>query len=75
MRTAEQDRAASLWLRPAVVAADPRLDVSVAQVRRYIADGELEAMDTASKGSKRPSYRINPESVEAFIRRRTRKAA
>lgn len=75
MRNADQDRAAYNWPAPSEVAADPRLHASTKHVHRLIAAGELEAMDISQPGSKRPTYRINPASVERFIASRTKKAA
>jgi hypothetical protein len=75
VRTAAQDRAAFRWRTVAEVADDPRLSVSAAQVRKYIAAGELEAIDISSPGSTRPTYRINPESVDRMVRARTKHAA
>lgn len=42
----------------------------------WIRSGELEAVDVANEGSSRPRFRITPEAIEAFLkRRRTTKPA
>lgn len=48
--------------------------VSTTHVVRLIEDGELEARDVSRPGSKRPEWRVNPETVERFLDRRTKKA-
>lgn len=46
--------------------------VSSAHVVRLIEDGVLEARDVSRPAAKRPEWRVNPASVDAFLRRRTR---
>lgn len=75
MRNAAQDQAHALWPTVSEVAADPRLRMHRKVVLRCIAAGELVALDVSSPGSLRPNYRVDPASVEAFVKRRMRKAA
>jgi hypothetical protein len=75
-RSIEAEEARYGWISTTLAAAriggDP--PVSTAHVVRLIEDGELEARDVSRPDSKRPEWRVNPESVEAFLTRRTRKA-
>jgi hypothetical protein len=74
-RNAQQDRAVSNWLTITETAADPRLRVSPGQVRRLIEAGELDAMDVSVPDAKIRRWRVDPASVDAMVKRRTRKAA
>jgi excisionase family DNA binding protein len=75
MRTPQQEQAAFQWLTVNEVASDPRLRVSGSIIRRMIEAGELAAIDISSPGSKRPTYRVNPASVDDLVKRRTVKQA
>lgn len=70
MRNAAQDQAVAQWPTVSEVAADPRLRMHRKVVLRCIAAGELSALDVSSPGSRRPNYRVDPASVESFVRRR-----
>jgi hypothetical protein len=37
----------------------------------WIRSGELRALDLATRGSRRPRYRISPEAIAEFERRRS----
>ena len=41
--------------------------VSADKVRGWIQRGELAAVDVATKGGKRPIWRISPEALAAFV--------
>lgn len=73
MLTAETTVPAYTWLT--VKEAALRMRVSPAQIRRWIAAGELESMDVAENAERpghRPTWRVKPSSVADMIRRRTR---
>jgi hypothetical protein len=70
MRTSEQERARFTWHRTSRVARD--LDCSTDRVCDLVRAGHLGEpgagwMNVGSPG--RPSYRINPDAVEAFVQR------
>ena len=58
-------------LTPAEAAG--RIGASEMHVRRLIADGELDAVDIAQQGSRKPKTRVRSDDVDAFIQARTRK--
>lgn len=60
---------------PGVHDAAVELDISDKQVRRLIASGDLEAIDVSVTGSKRKEYRIPPEKIADFKRRRSTRVA
>lgn len=71
-RTPEQHEAEYRWLKPSDVA--PMIGVeSDDTVRELIRDGHLEAIDVSR--SSRPSYRVSPEAVEAFLEESRRRVA
>lgn len=76
-RSVEQEEARYAWISTTLAASriggEP--PVSTSHVVRLIEDGELEARDVSRPGSKRPEWRVSPESVDAFLARRTRKSA
>jgi len=51
------------------------LRVSPAKVLTWIRSGELESISVASRGSRRPRFRISARALEAFERRRSGAAA
>jgi hypothetical protein len=51
------------------------LDVNEATVRRWIASGELSALNISVEGSGRPSYRILLQELAEFLLRRGMSAA
>lgn len=61
--------ASTLYLTPPELAS--RLRVKAAKVINWIRSGELRAIDLATRGSRRPRYRISPEAVAEFERRRS----
>lgn len=63
-KTPEQHEAEYRWLKPSEVAERIGVD-SADTVRELIRDGHLEAINVSRK--KRPSYRVSPDAVEAFI--------
>ena len=69
MRTKEQEQARYRWPSPAV--AGVRIGgVSPEHVIRLIKDGALRARDVSRPKSKRPEYRVDPDSIEEFNRTR-----
>lgn len=52
-------------LTPPAVAR--RLGVSPGKILNLIRGGELAAIDVATRGSRRPRYRIDPDALERFI--------
>lgn len=69
MRTKQQEVARYRWLSPAE--AGERIGgVSRDHVIRLLKEGELRARNVALASSKRPDYRIDPDSVDEFNRRR-----
>ena len=66
-----QPTAGLLLLTPAEAAT--RIGASEMHVRRLIADGELDAVDIAQQGSRKPKTRIRSDDIDAFIKARTRK--
>lgn len=73
-RSEEAEEARYQWVSTPLAAAriggEP--PVSTSHVVRLIEDGELEARDVSRPGSKRPEWRVNPDSIDAFLSRRTR---
>ena len=63
-KTPEQHEAEYRWLRPSQVAEMIGVE-SADTVRELIRDGHLHAIDV-SRG-RRPSYRIAPGAVDAFL--------
>ena len=45
--------------------------VKPAKILAWISSGELAALNLAARGSSRPRYRISPEAIEQFERRRS----
>lgn len=74
MRNAEQDQAVSRWMTIAQAADDPRLQVSPGQVRRLIDAGELVALDVSVPDAKIRRWRVDPASIDAMVKRRTKPA-
>ena len=60
---------ASRYLTPPQYAA--RLGVHPDKVVAFIRSGQLAAVDLATPGSTRPRYRISPQAIEEFERRRS----
>ncbi len=51
--------------------AAERLNITTAQVTRLCRNGELEAINVSARpGARRPTYRIDVDSIDAFERRR-----
>jgi excisionase family DNA binding protein len=73
MRSAEQSVAAFNYLTVGEVAA--QIHASRRQVLRLIVAGELEAIDISAPPAVRPTYRVSPAAVAAWVKARTRKAA
>lgn len=67
MRTKQQEIAAYNYLRPKRVAE--MLACSVEHVENLIEQGHLDAVDIAC-GEQRRTLRVDPKSVERFIRER-----
>ena len=57
--------ALSRHLTPPAIAA--RLSVAEETVRGWIASGELTAVNVASRGCRRPRYRVDPADLEMFL--------
>lgn len=72
MRNGVQTFAAFNW--PTVTEVCELTGWSRSHTLRLIASGELAACDISSKGSKRPTYHVDPASVDAFRKRRMRGA-
>lgn len=74
-RTIEAEQARYRWISTTLAAqrigGEP--PVTTGHIVNLIDDGELEARDVSRPGSRRPEWRVNPESVDAFLARRTRK--
>lgn len=70
MRTREQERARYAWMTLDEAALELG-GVSVTHVMRLVEDGDLRARNVARRGAKRPSWRIDPETVERFNTSRT----
>lgn len=71
-RTPEQEQLRYAWISTTEAArriggATP---VTNDHVLALVQDGELEARDVSRKDAKRKEYRINPASVDAFLKRR-----
>ena len=78
MRTRQQEIARHRWLKPSAVAAE--LDCDDDLVRDHIKAGDFPDVDKEPGvinigGGKVPQYRINPRSLEAFIRQSKVEAA
>ena len=62
-------------MSPSVYFSPPQLakrfGVKPSKIVRFIRAGELRAIDLAAAGSKRPRFRISPEAVAEFERRRS----
>ena len=76
-RTPEQEEARYGWITTTEAArriggAEP---VTNDHVLALLEDGELEARDVSRPGARRPEWRFNPESLDAFLKRRTRRVA
>ena len=65
------DRGRSVSVRQAA----ERLGISQRAVTSLIALGELPAFNVSLRTASRPRWKILPEALEAFIARRTHKAA
>jgi excisionase family DNA binding protein len=48
-----------------------RLAVDVHKILQLIRCGELPAVNLASRGSTRPRFRVSPEALTEFLKRRT----
>ena len=75
MRTQEQEIARFNWI-PTTEAAKRiggAVPVTNEHVLALLDDGEIEAVDVSRTG-KRPEWRFNPASLDAFMQRRTRPA-
>lgn len=57
------------YLTPPAYAA--RLGVKPAKILGWIASGELEALNLAARATSRPRYRISPDAIAQFERRRS----
>lgn len=51
------------------------LDVSTRHVEKLLAAGELEGVNVAAPGARRPAWRCSVRSVRSFLERRALKAA
>lgn len=58
------------WMRPSEV-GERCGGVTAGQVCQWIKDGDLKAFNAAKKNAKRPDYRIRPEWVDEFEKKRT----
>ena len=58
-----------VYLTPPELAA--RYGCNASKVRGWIRDGELAAIDLATRGSSKPRYKISPEAIAEFERRRS----
>lgn len=56
------------WMSPPAIAK--QLGVTPEKVTGLIRSGEIAAVDIASKGSRRPRFRVSPEALEVFLDRR-----
>lgn len=65
-RTREQEVAAYRYLRPVQIAE--QLGCSPSHVLNLIRDGKLAAIDIGT--GRRPEYRVAPDALGAFLRRR-----
>ena len=72
-RSIEAEEARYGWITTPV--AGERIGVSAKHVVKLIRAGELRARNVALPGAKRPDFRVDPESVEEFLDRRTTEAA
>jgi hypothetical protein len=61
--------ASAQYLTPPQLAR--RYGVKASKVVGWIRSGELRALDLATRGSRRPRYRIPPGSIEEFERGRS----
>ena len=61
------------YLSPPMIAKN--YGVKPAKVLAWIASGELIAIDVAERRGGRPRWRVSPESLEAFQRRRSSRPA
>ena len=57
-----------------IAAAAVRLGCSDDHIYRLIAAGELDAVDIAQPGAKRPKTRVSEADLGSYIRSRTRRA-
>ena len=71
----EAERHALRRRGPGVQEAAAELKVSTKQVRKLIDAGDLEATDVSVSGAKPREFRISPEQVEDFKRRRSTRVA
>lgn len=72
-RTIEAEEARYGWITTKL--AGERIGVSPKSVVKLIRAKELRARDVSLPGSSRPDFRVDPESVEAFLDRREEQAA
>lgn len=70
---AERQRARYTWYTPKE-AGVLLGGISDEHVRQLISDGDLTALDVSRKQSQQKDYRISPEWVAAFLKRRTKNA-
>lgn len=56
------------WLTPPQVAE--RLGIDAARVRGWIMRGELAACDLSERQGGRPRWRVSPDALDSFLRRR-----
>lgn len=61
------------WSSPPAVAK--KYGIKVDKVHAWIASGELEAVNVAERPNGRPRWRISPEALQAFERRRSSRPA
>lgn len=71
-RTPDQHEAEYRWLKPSQVAEMIGVE-SVDTVRELIREGHLEAIDVSR--STRPSYRVSPAAVDAFLEQSRKRVA
>lgn len=71
-KTPEQHVAEYQWYKPSDVAEMIGVD-SVDTVRSLIREGHLDAIDVSR--SSRPSYRVSPDAVDAFLEESRRRVA